>query len=426
MNPPYTTTNESIRQTRVARGWNQGDLARRAACSQAAVSLAERDEGRVSKLLLARIHRALVEERESPPGPRVEYQFPSVDVSGVLSRMKVGYCAWKRSEAGGDFALVVPVDKGAFVLAVVDIAGRGTSVVPLGMHVQGWLRGRLGWRAGLPRVSDLVADLSTELGTIGTGAAVFLASIRLLSDGSGQADYEAVACGFPPPLLLVGDPPRSVPSCAKWPSLPANTVVSELIPIQRLNAPWRLTVGTDGLLARLGRGSETDGMKWLRTWQTGPKRDRPPDELLTAATPPLDDECFSGVWWDGWDSQLLVGSLDDEERHRVILAAGEAVRTLGDDRRFWYEDAVMEALDNAARHGYGGAPGPVRVRWREEEDGLRMEIEDEGCGGVSAATVKTSAGGFATMRPHFDEVSVREGRKGGTVLTLRVCKEVSK
>lgn len=426
MNAVSITPREGIRQSRITHGWSQGDLARQARCSQAAVSLAERDEKRVSKTLLARIHRALAEDRETAPVSRVEFRFPSVEVADRLSRMKVGSYAWRRPEAGGDFSLVVPVGKGAFVLAMVDIAGRGMSVMPLAMHVQGWLCGRLGWRTGLSRVSDLVGDLSAELSSIGTEAAIFLAFFQLLDDGSGQTDYEAVACGFPPPLLLQGEPPQSVVSCARWPSLPASTSMSEPIGVQRLHPPWRLAVGTDGLIARLGGGSEADGMKRLRAWQTGPKRDCPPEAVLSDGAPPRDDECFAGVWWNGWDCELVTGSLDDDERHRVILAVGETVRALGDDRRFWVEDAVMEALENAARHGYKGASGAIRVRWREEENGFRMEIEDDGRGDVSAATIKNSNGGFAMMRPHFAEVSVRESRKGGTVLTLRVRKEVSK
>ncbi len=86
----------------------------------------------------------------------------------------------------------------------------------------------------------------------------------------------------------------------------------------------------------------------------------------------------------------------------------------------------MEAMNNAVRHGYDGQNGPVLVRWRHEAAGFRVEIADEGRGGVSPATVKASSGGFASMRPHFNHIDARERRGGGIILTLFTRKEVSR
>lgn len=77
--------------------------------------------------------------------------------------------------------------------------------------------------------------------------------------------------------------------------------------------------------------------------------------------------------------------------------------------------AVVEALGNARRYGGGGI---VTVRFREEPDCWRVEVEDEGPDNVGKTEVRRLESGFALMRRGAQAVDVRKGRERGTVVSL--------
>lgn len=92
--------------------------------------------------------------------------------------------------------------------------------------------------------------------------------------------------------------------------------------------------------------------------------------------------------------------------------------------------AVSEAVTNAVVHAYDGEDGQIVLRAALEEDTLRVEVEDFGCGieDVERAmepffTTKPederTGMGFALMRSFMDEVRVRSTPGRGTLVLLQ-------
>ncbi|MFY9822336.1 MAG: ATP-binding protein [Thermoanaerobaculia bacterium] len=155
----------------------------------------------------------------------------------------------------------------------------------------------------------------------------------------------------------------------------------------------------------------------LLKWQTGPSRDELPERHLETGLPLTDDESFLLLQWTGWDHDQAFDIRDDAERHRILRTLGQEVETsVGTQRTEAFLQAVVEALGNARRHGGGGI---VIVRFREEPDCWRVEVEDEGRpNNVGAEEIQRPESGFALMRRGAQAIDVRKGRERGTVVSL--------
>lgn len=86
--------------------------------------------------------------------------------------------------------------------------------------------------------------------------------------------------------------------------------------------------------------------------------------------------------------------------------------------------AVTEACGNVVRHAYGEDDGPVRVTIALAESAVTISVADEGAGIPASSSPGGRADreggmGLAIIGAIADELDVRPGVAGGTVLTLR-------
>lgn len=415
-------TGESIRRARRRRGWTQKELAERVGLSQTMISQIEAGRMKPAPSFLRQIRSVLTEgsgrpAREAERAIPLVFSLPYLPAVPETVSLPVRGDSWKRPEQSGDFMLCLPLPRETLLVAAVDVAGHGAAVLPSSLYLQGWLRG---WARSLtspPRLQGLVEELSQELTRVKIDAGGYFA---LLSRSRGTANavcYEAVAYGYPPPLLILG-PPFQTPTSANL-GVPLPAPVADLsvqpVRIDRL-APWRLVLASDGLLSRLGKGEEEKGLRALLKWQTGPARDELSEHRLETRVPLTDDESFLLLQWAGWDLDQAFDVTDDAERHRLLRTLGQEVASsVGPQRTDAFLQGVVEALGNARRHGGGGI---VTVRFREEPDCWRVEVEDEGPDNVGEEEVQRLESGFALMHRGAQTVDVRKGSERGTVVSL--------
>lgn len=123
--------------------------------------------------------------------------------------------------------------------------------------------------------------------------------------------------------------------------------------------------------------------------------------------------------------------LDSLEHVRAIVAsflAGAGLDPKGESG-FGCLLATAEAVANAIRHGHGEDGRPLRMRVSTAEDGLRVEVWDEGPGFELAPTEidsidvwSESGRGVALMQAYVDRVEVRrDGDRNLLVLHKEVA-----
>jgi len=420
----------TIRETRRALGLTQSELGRLVGRSQATISAVERGEN-ATHSLLRRLAEALEQARDASaeqasrsgnrPSRRSDWGLPDFPLSRADLTLPVEIGRWGRPEHSGDFFFIAPLPPDTFLLVAADMAGHGPSLLPAGLFVRGWLRG---WTQNLgspPRLQSLARELSRELRSTGLEASCYFALLAAQRGRAHTLSYEGLSCGYPPPLLITGPPFRTLESAVPGPPLPSEILPDQPVRIDRLEAPWRLLVASDGLLSRLGDGSESRGIRSLREWQTGRNRDLPAERFLETPIPVTDDESFLMIRWSKWDLTFTFPVGDGEERHRALRSIAQRVESrCGERLGYGFQQAALEAISNAWEHGYRGAEdGIVRIRFRDEGERLRVEVEDEGVDRVSDDQVRHGRGGFAVMRHWTDVVDAsRKGPTGGTIMTL--------
>lgn len=416
-------TGEDIRIARWRRHWTQKELAQRIGHSQTWLSMIEADRMKAAPTVLRQIEAVLAEGldpavREAERTVSPVFSLPDLPAAPEGGSLPVRADSWQRPGQSGDFMLCLPLPRETILIAAVDVAGHGTAVLPSALYLQGWLRG---WTGGLttpPRLQSLVEEFSRELSRVKIDAGSYFALVSRSRGAAHAVSYEAVAYGFRPPLLILGPPFRTPTSANLGAPLPAPFAELSIQPVRidRL-APWRLVLASDGLLSRLGQGQEEKGLRVLLKWQTGPSRDELPERHLETGLPLTDDESFLLLQWTGWDHDQAFDIRDDAERHRILRTLGQEVETsVGTQRTEAFLQAVVEALGNARRHGGGGI---VIVRFREEPDCWRVEVEDEGRpNNVGAEEIQRPESGFALMRRGAQAIDVRKGRERGTVVSL--------
>ncbi|MEW6367669.1 MAG: ATP-binding protein [Acidobacteriota bacterium] len=415
---------DAVEITRIRRekGLSQVALGRILGVSQPTISGIERGVIAPSAPVLARLRQWL--EREATPAPRspgeVAFLVPQ-NAPATLPFLR--FESWGRPEYSGDFAALFSVGKNAALFVVVDVAGHGTDVLPARTFVQGWLQAYVGRLRGVPRISELAGDLSATLRDGRIDVSAFFAVVATVPGTPHTVNYEAGSFGLAAPLLLSGPPFRTRPSAEVCPALPLEPEEVRVTVIDGLEAPWRLVAATDGLLQRIGAGSESDGVKQLRSrFSLGPSPP-PLEELLSTEIPWIDDEVCATLEWAAWDFEGSAVTADEAETRRMLGFVRLRSRpALGEAKAEEFCGAVLEAFQNAGRHAYPKGPGRVSLRFREEASRFRAEISDNGAGMSDRRKVQTSEGGFAVMRTFCKEVFADENRGGGTVVTLLIDK----
>jgi anti-sigma regulatory factor (Ser/Thr protein kinase) len=130
--------------------------------------------------------------------------------------------------------------------------------------------------------------------------------------------------------------------------------------------------------------------------------------------------------WNSWDYTFDFDISDATERRRVTNVIGQKVAlTNGEAAGAAYQQAAVEAMDNSWKHGYAGNTGKLIVRFREEPDRFRIQIEDFGKNGVKEAQVNADRSGFAVMKAGCSNIDVRKGSESGTVVELILEKPIA-
>lgn len=411
-----------IRARRLERGWTQADLAARVGVSQPMISSIEQGrrspgpdlETRLEAVLAANVPGAgstAAKTRDRPPLP---LEGPSPHELPQGHPLSISATSWVRPEQGGDGHAVIPLRDEAWLIAAIDVAGHGRRLYPKLQYVLGWLRGWANAQASVPSVHSVARRLEEELAASRIEAGWYLALIQAARAGSNEVLFGAVSSSYPEPLLFEGAMARSVPSSGRW-EIDAKGHSLSLV---GLEPPWRLLICSDGLLARLGGGQESGGLRRLRRWLRGADRDRPLAETLATDQAVVDDESALLIEPGDNGTEISFDVGDAAERHRAIRWIELAARNrIGEARAPCIGQAVLEALTNARDHAYEGS-GLVTLRVFAGTSSFVVEVRDAGRDRVGSHVVSNSDGGFRIMRGVAASVDVWKNHPQGTVVTL--------
>ncbi len=243
------------------------------------------------------------------------------------------------------------------------------TVVAPARFVEGWLGG---WALALstsPRLESAAQALQDGLTRAGVDAGWFLALIARVDRFT--VEYTGLSHSFPDPLLMLDDVGVTYESAA--PASEGRSIRHLLRP------PWKLVIASDGLLERLGGGSESRGRASLLRWHSGTTRDEPLDARLDVDTNQVDDETIMVVEWDDWDLELAFNPSAKGERARVDAQVRRWLDVRLEARAAdTYDNAIVEALDNSETHGYASGPGRLVLRLRDEGGRIRAQVRDAG------------------------------------------------
>jgi len=401
----------ALRNARKAEGLTQAELAAAVGVTQPVVSRWERGLSRPSPRQSAALRKRLGAPEPSAPVPtkpavrRLPEREPERLPLPIASRL------WQRPEVSGDLAVVTALPRDDVLVAVVDIAGHGDAAAPAAHHVRGWLHGWVAARTAAVRLDELVHDLASELRAARLHAAWLLAVVGR-GDRPHSADLHLASHSFPAPLLLAGPGEETRPTKGDAEAGPAPSEVS-WARHEETEAPWRLVVTTDGLLARLGAGDERKGKGSVRRWMSGVTREEPPEDRLGPG-PPRDDETLLILEWSAWDEERESEASSSDDRRRVLRILRRSTLDRGEEETT--ADRVLaataEALANVARYAYADR-GPARLRWRHTTASTQVEIADEGVGGPIE-----EGGGFQVMRRQAETVRHWERHPSGKKVLL--------
>lgn len=132
------------------------------------------------------------------------------------------------------------------------------------------------------------------------------------------------------------------------------------------------------------------------------------------------------------EMRLDFASLSENEAFaRVVVAAFAAQLNPTIEELADVKTAVSEAVTNAIIHGYENGPGTIHLSALLFEDGIKIEIEDDGRGiadveqarmpfYTSKPELERSGMGFTVMENFMDEVEVHSlPDKGTRIVMLR-------
>jgi len=410
---------ELIREARLKQlRMTQAELGAELGLTQSMISQVERGRAPLSPSAERRLRRLMAGASEggSEAGESIRLIGNGNDAKGDRVDLgPFGIEVWRRPVESGDFSLWHGFADGSILLCCGDMAGHGGRLYPAAREVRGWLKGYFSKSVEIPRLVDCALALSRFLLNEDLEMSLFIVMAR---SARKVCQYEALSCGYPPPLLLLGPPFETKLGAVVNSALPVSAGDGgsmETVTWNRLDRPWSLVVASDGLLGRLGN-SENEGRRRLLAWRRGERRAQPLEECMKTKAPLVDDEsCALVSWAPGWDLTLECGSGEFEEQKRYIL---RVVARLPSEAVFPVRQSLTEAFNNVCRHAYAANGGFVIARFREEQAGFRIVVEDGGRGGIGRKDIECSTGGFRViteLSAHLD-VSRRQG--GGSVVTL--------
>lgn len=402
---------QQLRTARRAHGLTQGDLADRLGVTQPVISRWERGRSRPSPVQLVALQELLGAVDTTPPTVRQpELARPPAREPDRLP-LPLDSLVWQRPGLTGDIALIAGLPRDDVLLAVIDTVGRGPTAALAAQHLRGWLYGWIASRKSAVRLDELVEDLGRELRLSRLDATWFLAVLGR-ADSPHAVKMDMASHAFPAPLLLTGPEQETRPTRTSEDPGQGAIDISH-VHYETVEAPFRLVIATDGLLARLGSGSERRGKRSMLRWKVGGAREYPPEEHFGSGEAG-DDETLVQLSWGEWDEEVEFDAADSSSRHQLLRDLGRSIRER------WGSgypvdpivNAACEAVANVTRHAYSPS-GPVRARWRFTRDWAQLEIADEGVGGPIR-----EQGGYRVMRHHADVVDHWEHMPSGRIVFL--------
>lgn len=402
---------EILRAARRARDWTQAELASRLGVTQPVISRWERSRGRPSPAQAGELRRLLgVSDAGKPPAPEPTLR-PLPDREAPRLPLPLEPRVWQRPALTGDVAVCAALPRDDVLLAVLDTVGRGAAAGLAAHHLRGWLLGWIAGRTAAVRLDELANDLGDELRSSRLDATWFLAVL-----GRGETPHSVAihmaSHAFPAPLLLTG-PHQETRETRPVEDPGQGSAEVSYVRHEQLEAPLRLIVATDGLLARLGAGDERAGKRSLLRWMRGVRRETAPERYLQGRETG-DDETLVRLSWASWDEEWEFDAESAMERHEALRHLRRSVRDRWNDPALGDRAAVAmcEAVGNAARHAYASG-GPIRVGWRHTRSWTQVEVSDEGVGGAVL-----EQGGFSVMRRHASAVDHWERSPAGKAVFL--------
>ncbi len=411
---------------------SQSELAKEVGCSQGTISQVEAGKVTPSEAMGSRILKVLREDEpvavrvsNVPIHRAVEFQFRmpkqerSSDHPGSLPFTT---SIWQQPRLTGDFVHMYHPSKDSLILVAGDVVGRGRAVMPLTQFTIGWLTGFLQSQIDTPRLEDIVGALSKMAVRAGFELGVFILILVRSPSDRGVVSYEAASFGFPPPLLLLDPPLRTSESSQLQEPIPLTDKQIHVTRYSKLEGPWRLVIASDGLLARFGYGDEAEGKKRLYEWQSSSRRDIDPSSVLRypqTRYQRADDELFVRMMWNYWNIKTVSPTTDtDSIRQFCDKVIDEASRFVQFDAVLGFGRAVLEAINNVRRHAYLGKPGDIMLRFRKESEYLRIEVEDNGRGGITKSMMDKHESGFAIIRQYTTRWDIRDNSTGGSIISM--------
>src|SRR5579863_2349301 len=194
---------QDVREARERLGLTQAALAKEVACGQSTISMIEKGTFNPSPMLWARIKRVLEAngQIQRPITSSIKLALPEMPFLTFPGQLPIRVETWGRPDYSGDFLSIQHLSSDQALLVVMDVAGHAQNAVGKRLYVQGWLRGWLTSQNTTPRLQSVVQAVSEELKVTGIQAGAFLALLTLDRSLRHTVSYEAVACGFPSPLL---------------------------------------------------------------------------------------------------------------------------------------------------------------------------------------------------------------------------------
>ncbi len=413
MEPDYR---QLLVDARRKAGLTQVQMAAALGVSQPVISGVESGSREANPRLVARLTR-FTEKLESPRTYAASAPFDLPAREWKAETESYYFEVWQSPEAAGDFASLYSLPNQGLLFVCLDMAGRGTSVLPSRTFVEGWLSGYLSNALGAPRVEEIAQRLSVSLKTAGFQLSGYFAVITP-SDGKG-VNYEAACFSMPQPLLLLGPPYESRVAAEISPALPVEPAEIKVTRITSLPAPWKIIAGSDGLLERLGGGDEQEGRRQIRKWFTGHQAMTPLKDLLVTGSASTDDEVCALLEFTPWDMSVKTTTNNYAERTRILATLRHRLAGRVKPRRLEdFMQAVLEAMDNAAIHAYPSqGSGPLIINFREEATGWRVEVADNGIG---IAPRPSPHGGLKVFEQYVTTHFISRNRGGGTTVTLQL------
>jgi serine phosphatase RsbU (regulator of sigma subunit)/anti-sigma regulatory factor (Ser/Thr protein kinase) len=328
------------------------------------------------------------------------------------------------ANVGGDWYDAFDLGEGRSAISIGDVAGHGLFAAT----VMGSARTAIRVAALNGESPDAVLTRTNRL-IFSEGRTMVTALFGIVDHAT--ATFRYALAGHPPPIVLAQDGTTRVLQLGG----PPLGVMRDLDLVEH-SEPVRvdetLLLYTDGIVEF--RRDAMAGEEWLRERAGRWARDGRPGGVAQLTRDVLGEsesrDDIAMLAATILPEHVIDVTVPAEPRHSSLLR--EMVREFAENcnvNRARLEDLILgvgEAVNNAMVHAYRGVAGTVRVRARRRENGIVVEVLDNGCWRGESGEQRTATGelsengrGLMLMRKLADGVEV-DATANGTRVTLTV------